>query len=186
MIEPISAILVASKEVAVAPLKEIAETVAKESPVQNVMSTIKNSSLESLKARNELIPEKIHAEKIEQIEKNREAGANRENLAHKELQKEFPESEGYKIEREQYLRDKEGKIVKDQETGKTRRIDFIVSKDGKVVKSTEVTSETAPKEAQIAKEGRIRNEGGNFIKDRDTGQLIGIPKDTRTGVRRYA
>ncbi len=118
--------------------------------------------------------------------KNREDGANREELAHKELQREFPEVEGYKIEREQYLRDKDGNIVKDPETGEARRIDFTVSKDGQIVKSIEVTSETAPKDAQIAKEDRIRDAGGNFIKDRDTGQIVEIPKNNQTEVRRYA
>ena len=77
-------------------------------------------------------------------------------------------------------------IVKDSETGEARRIDFTVSRDGKVVKSIEVTSETAPKDAQTAKEDRIRESGGNFIKDRDAGHLIEIPKGIKTEVRRYA
>lgn len=161
-------------------------TSVNESPLQDSMETIKNRSLESLKAQNELAAEKINAVKNEQIEKNREDGANREELAYKELQSEFPEEQGYKIEREQYLRDKDGNIVKDSETGEARRIDFIVSKNGEVVKSIEVTSETAPKDAQIAKEDRIRDAGGNFIKDRDTGQLVEIPKDKKTEVRRYS
>ena len=167
-------------------LKETAIKALKESPLQNSIESIENSSLDGVKAQNELIAEKINAEKIEQIEKNREAGANREDLAHKELQKEFPENGGYKIEREQYLRDKDGNIVKDSETGEARRIDFTITKDGEVVKSVEVTSETAPKEVQVAKEDRIRNEGGSFIKDRDTGQLAEIPKENKTEVRRYA
>jgi hypothetical protein len=84
------------------------------------------------------------------------------------------------------LRDKDGNIVKDSETGEARRIDFTITKDGEVIKSVEVTSETAPKEVQVAKEDRIRNEGGNFIKDRDTGQLAEIPKENKTEVWRYA
>ena len=161
------------------------KSIKEPSPLKASMETIENTSLESLKAQNENISEKINAEKIEQIEKNRKDGANREELAHKELQRELPEKEGYKIEREQYLRDKEGNVVKDPETGEARRLDFTIFKDGKVVKIIEVTSETAPKDAQIAKEDRIRNAGGNFIKDRDTGQLVEIPKDTQTEVRRY-
>lgn len=176
----------ASKSMETSVGEGLKETAIKESPLQNSIESIENSSLEGVKAQNELIAEKINAEKIEQIEKNREAGANREDLAHIELKKEFPENEGYKIEREQYLRDKDGNIVKDSETGEARRIDFTVTKDGEVVKSIEVTSETAPKDAQIAKEDRIRNEGGNFIKDRDTGQLAEIPKENKTEVRRYA
>jgi len=185
MIETIAATVKSMKATVVKELKETAIKLT-ESAVQNSMEIIENSSLESLKAQNELIAEKINAEKAEQIAKNREAGANREDIAFKELQKEFPESEGYKIEPEQYLRDKDGKIVKDSETGEARRVDFIVAKDGQVVKSIEVTSETAPKNAQMAKEDRIRTEGGNFVKDRDTGELIEIPKVIQTEVRRYA
>lgn len=168
----------AFKETDIKSVKEL-------SPLQACMEIIENISLESLKAINGLHAEKINAEKIEQIEKNREDGANRETRAYEELQHDFPEEEGYKIEREQYLRDKYGNIVKDPVTGEARRIDFTVTKDGKFVKSIEVTSETAPKDAQIAKENRIRDEGGNFIKDRDTGELIEIPKDAQTEVRRY-
>jgi hypothetical protein len=83
------------------------------------------------------------------------------------------------------LRDKDGNIVKDPVTGEARRIDFTITKDKEVVKSIEVTSETAPKEAQIAKEDRIRNEGGNFIKNRDTGQLVEMPEEIKTEIRRY-
>jgi len=166
--------------------KETAIKSANESPLQASMNTIENTSLESLMAQNGLASEKINLEKIGQIEKNREDGANREEFAYKELQLEFSEKEGYKIEREQYLRDKDGNIVKDPETGEARRIDFTVSKDGQVVKCIEVTSETASKDAQISKETRIRGAGGNFIKDRDTGQLLEIPKFIQTEVRRYA
>ncbi|WP_185267483.1 hypothetical protein [Halopseudomonas xiamenensis] len=156
------------------------------SPLQSSMEVIENSSLASLKAENELELEKVNEARAGQIEKNREDGANREELALEILNKEFPEKDGYKIEREQYLRDEDGNIVKDPETGEARRVDFVVTKDGEVVKSIEVTSETAPKDAQIAKEERIRGAGGNFIKDRDTGQLVEIPKDVQTEVRRYA
>lgn len=186
MLERLSTLISKSTESISETLKETAIRGINESPVLESMETIENSSLESVIAQNEMAAEKINAEKIEQLEKNRENGANREELAYKNLQQEFPEEEDYKIEREQDLRDKDGNIVKDSETGKGRRIDFIVYKDGEVIKSIEVTSETAPKDAQIAKEDRIRDEGGNFIKDRDSGQLVEIHKDTKTEVRRYA
>ena len=180
--------IIASKDAE--PISEVAkETTIKdagETALQASMETIENTSLESLKAQNELDLEKLKLEKIEQIKKNREDGANRENAAHKELQGEFSEEEGYKIEREQYLRDKDGNIVKDPETSEARRIDFTVFRDGQIVKNIEITSETAHKDAQIAKEERIRDVGGNFIKDRDSGQLFEIPKNIQTEVRRYA
>lgn len=186
MVEQLSAIVSKGVKSISEVFRETAIKSIKESQLLASMESIENSSLESLKAQNELNAEKFRTEKIEQIEKNREDGANREEKAYNELKQEYPEEEGYKVEREQYLRDKDGNIVKDPETGEARRIDFTASKDGKVVKSIEVTSETAPKDAQIAKEERIREAGGNFIKDRDTGQLVEIPKDTQTEVRRYA
>lgn len=103
----------------------------------------------------------------------------------KELEDRYPESEGYKVIKEAYLRDKDGNIVRDPEPPyKARRIDFVVVKDGKVVDSIEVTSKTAPKEAQSAKEERIRENGGNYIKDPDTGELIRIPDSVHTRIER--
>lgn len=154
------------------------------SALRSSMDVIENSSLESVKVENEA-ELSTNETKVKQIEKNREDGANREDLAFEALKNEFPEEDGYKIEREQYLRDENGNIVKDPETGEARRLDFVVTKDGKVVKSIEVTSETAPKDAQVAKEERIRGAGGNFIRDRGTGQLVEIPEDVQTEVRRY-
>ena len=105
MLEKISAIASKGREVSIdEALKETRIKNIEESPIQDSMVAIENSSLESLKAQNELILEKINVERIGQIEKNRENGANRENLAYKELQQDFPENEGYKVEREQCLR----------------------------------------------------------------------------------
>jgi len=185
MLELVKEIIAKSMKTSIGESSKEAAIKVKDSPLQNSMKSIENSSLESVKTQNKLLIEKINAEKIEQIERNRLAGANREELAYKELQKEFPESDGYQIEREQYLRNKDGKIIKDSETGEARRIDFVVIKDGEVVRSFEVTSKTAPKEIQMAKENRIRNEGGNFIKNRDTGELIKVPNNVKTEVRRY-
>jgi len=168
-------------------VKELREVKIPINPFEYSLSTIENQSLESLKIENKFAFANKEANEIkyEQLEKNREDGKNREDAAHEELKKEYPESEGYKIEREQYLRDKDGNIVKDPVTGEARRIDFIVTKDGKVVRSVEVTSEKAPKEAQTEKENRIREEGGNSIKDRDTGELIKFPENEETEIRRY-
>lgn len=115
---------------------------------------------------------------------NKKEGCRREEEVEKELEDRYPESEGYKVIREVYLRDKDGKRVVDPETGEMRRIDFVVVKDGKVVDSIEVTSKTAPKEEQSAKEERIRENGGNYIKDPDTGELIQIPDSVHTRIER--
>ena len=97
--------------------------------------------------------------------------------------KKYPPEEGYEIISEAYLRDADGNIVKDPETGKARRIDFVVVKDGKVIDSIEVTSKTADKSDQLAKENRIREFGGNYIRD-NNGNLIKIPSSVQTRVER--
>ena len=122
--------------------------------------------------------------RADQIAENREKGAMREDQVYNELQEQYPPEQGYTISQEQYLRDDQGNIVKDKETGEARRIDFVVTKDGEVVKSIEVTSETASKDQQLAKEARIRENGGNYIKDKKTGELIEMSSDVQTEVWR--
>lgn len=119
----------------------------------------------------------------ESILPNKEEGLRREAEVEEELEKKYPESDGYEIVSEAYLRDSEGKIVRDPETGEARRIDFVVVKDGKVVDSIEVTSETADKTGQTAKEERIREAGGNYIRTSD-GSLAKYPDDLHTTIER--
>ncbi len=166
-------------------IKESIETAIEENPLDSVSKEIENfADLKELKEHNE---ERLRNNeiKISQIMLNRENGDFREVKAFEEIKKEFLESEGYKYHQEMYLRDKEGNILKDIETGEARRVDIMVEKDGMIFKSYEITSESAPKEMQIAKEERIREAGGNFIKDRETGKLLEIPKDVKTEIRRY-
>ena len=115
--------------------------------------------------------------------KNKVDGTVRENHFAEELKVKYPEKDGYSVLRETYLRDQNGNIVKDPVTGTGRRVDMMVVKDGEVVNSFEVTSKTANKTAQTAKELRIREAGGNFIKDK-SGKLIEIPKDIFTEIIR--
>jgi hypothetical protein len=115
--------------------------------------------------------------------KNKEDGLRRENEVEEDLKKQYPEEEGYTILSERVLYDKDGNIVKDPETGEARRIDFVVIKDGKVVDAIEVTSKTADKTDQVAKEQRIREAGGNYIKD-SNGNLVEIPPDVQTRIER--
>lgn len=115
--------------------------------------------------------------------KNKLDGLAREEEVAKELKKQYPENEGYKILRERELCDKDGNPVVDEQTGQKRRVDFVVVKDGKVVDMIEVTSKTAPKREQLAKEYRIRDNGGNYIKDSD-GNIYRIPDNVETRVER--
>lgn len=186
MPEPLSAlagtIKEGSKVLVKEGLKETAESTIKESAIKESLPTIENTSLEALEAQNEMA---IQEAKIQQIENNRIDGANRELKAYNDLQKEFPRNEGYKIHQEAYLRNADGNIIKDSLSGEARRVDFMAEQDGQIAKSIEVTSETAPKEIQISKENRIRDGGGDFIKDRESGRLIKIPDSVKTEIRRY-
>lgn len=114
---------------------------------------------------------------------NKQDGLRREAEVEAELQEKYPPEDGYSIEQEVYLRDKDGNIVKDPVTGEARRIDFVVIKDGVVVDSIEVTSKTADKSEQSAKEARIRDAGGNYIKD-SAGNLVEIPATVQTRIER--
>ena len=115
--------------------------------------------------------------------KNKKDGLRREKEVETELQKCYPESEGYSIQKEKLLRNADGKKAIDPETGTGRRIDFVVDKDGNIVDSIEVTSKTALKDNQMAKEARIRENGGNYIR-LDNGKLVEIPKEITTRIVR--
>ena len=114
---------------------------------------------------------------------NKLDGLAREKEVAQELREQYPPEEGYRIIPEAYLRDKDGNIVRDPVTGEARRIDFVVEKDGKIVDSVEVTSKTADKTDQIAKENRIRENGGNYVRNSD-GELVKIPSDVHTRIER--
>jgi len=92
---------------------------------------------------------------------NKIAGDAREEIARKYLEKQNPNAT---ILSERYIRDADGKSVKDIE-GSRRRLDFVVVEDGKVKGVYEVTSPTADKTAQRLKEMDIRNNGGTHVKE---------------------
>ncbi len=104
--------------------------------------------------------------------RNKENGMRREGEVREELEAKYPNDQGYKIQSECFLCDEKGNIAKDPVSDKGRRIDFVVAKDGKAVESVEVTSLTAPKDEQMKQESRIREKGGNYIKDRETGEIV--------------
>lgn len=115
--------------------------------------------------------------------KNKKDGLRREKEVETELQTCYTESEGYSIQKEKLLRNADGKKAIDPETGTGRRIYFVVDKDGNIVDSIEVTSKTVLKDNQMAKEARIRENGGNYIR-LDNGKLVGIPKEITTRIVR--
>ena len=160
---------------------EAHDAIIGENGLAQQIDCIKFESMDALAARNE-----ARLSESSQIEKNQKDGAAREDMVRDELERECPTEDGYHIERECPLRDKEGNIVRDPQTDESRRVDFAVIEDGEVVKSVEVTSETADKTAQLEKEARIRDAGGNFIIDRRTGELVPFAPGVKTEIVRRA
>lgn len=124
------------------------------------------------------------AKEIKDPIKNKLDGLAREREVSGELEEKYPPEE-YQIVSEAYLRNTDGNIAKDSVTGEARRIDFVVVKDDKVVESIEVTSKTADKTVQTAKEERIRGAGGNYIRDNE-GKLVEFPSKIHTHIERRA
>lgn len=132
-------------------------------------------------------PDRMIENNYEKVEsngvKNKEEGCKREDIVENKLKEIYNEKDGYNIEREQYLRDENGNIVKDPQKNEARRLDFVVFKGDKIVDMVEVTSLTADKTNQIAKEQRIREVGGNYIKNFN-GNLVKIPNNMNTRIER--
>jgi hypothetical protein len=147
---------------------------------KNNISSLDNASFDPNKRIGNRSFEKMEDHKPIQ---NKIDGLGREKTVHDELAKEYSNKEGYVITAEAFLRNSDGKIVKDPVSGEARRIDFVISKDGAVVKSVEVTSLTADKREQMNKEYNIRNNGGNYIKD-SNGELVKFPSNVDTQVER--
>jgi hypothetical protein len=115
------------------------------------------------------------------VRANQLAGASREALVRAELSATYP---GAAVQNEVYLRLPTGARALDPLTGTARRIDSVVVQGGRVVDSVEVTSMTANKAAQIAREMRIRQSGGVFVRDRSSGNLLEIGQVPTRIVRR--
>jgi RHS repeat-associated protein len=99
-----------------------------------------------------------------------EQGAAREAKVAAALKAENPSA---KVQNQQYLRDANGKIVKDPITGEGRRVDHAVIKDGQA-QTVETTSMNADKGAQLRKEERVRDAGGTYVRDRETRQVVPV------------
>lgn len=160
-----------AKETVEAGTEKVAKEVAEES-TEKTMKEVAEKGTESL-------------DEIEsQITKNKLDGTAREEKVLDDLISKNGEDN---VIREALLRDKDGVPIKDPETGEARRIDFIVTQGKKIIESIEVTSETADKTLQMAKQTRILEEaverGGAFIKDK-SGDLIEFTADIITEIRR--
>jgi hypothetical protein len=115
---------------------------------------------------------------------NRIAGDRREMMVSRFLNNRFPAAQGYKVHPEQYLRNSLGQIAREAKTGQARRLDFVVFQGDKAISTIEVTSKQASKVAQAAKELRIREAGGRYLLNPETGKLVKLAADQATDTLR--
>lgn len=173
---------VATKEIAEVGTKKAVKEVS-EVGTEKMMKEVAEDTSE--KVAKKIVDKSEILDKVSQIEINKRDGIAREEKVLKELVSKFGDD---KVIREALLRDANGKPIIDSVTKEARRIDFVIRKGEKIVESIEVTSETAPKALQIAKEMRIldqaKNIGGAFIKDPNTGELIKFGEKIVTEIRR--
>ena len=81
------------------------------------------------------------------------------------------------------LRDADGKKVVDSETGEGRVVDHaVIDREANSAKTYETTGQNVDKTQQIQKEERIRTQGGTYIRDKETRNLIPV-QDTSKVVR---
>ena len=123
---------------------------------------------------------KAPSAKAQNMKANAAAGHARQARVQQRLEGKYKNAS---VQREQYLRTSDGKIAKDPITGQGRRMDHVVIEGNKSRAVVETTSKTANKTAQIAKEIRIRNSGGTYIRNRETGQLVDISNTPTREVR---
>jgi RHS repeat-associated protein len=104
------------------------------------------------------------------IKAYRAAGIAREVVVAKKLAAANPAG---KVQSQRALRTADGKRAIDPVTGKGRVVDHAVISGGKA-ETFETTSMTADKTAQLAREQRILDSGGTFIRDKDTRELVPV------------
>jgi hypothetical protein len=97
-------------------------------------------------------------------------GARREDVFNAQVRAKYPNAT---VQCQCYLRNEQGQSVKDPVTGERRRVDTVVIDNGQA-QTYEVTSPTADKTLQAAKEQRILDAGGNYIRNRSTGDLVPV------------
>lgn len=147
--------------------------------VENRPAKVKSDPSSAANAQQE--PEAGAGAREARLRDSQREGARRELETHEELKAEHPDAS---VQRERYLRDEQGRRVPDPLTGETRRVDHVVIEEREVIRSVETTSRTADKAAQVAKEQRIRQAGGNYVRNKETREIVPFRDGVRTEVRR--
>ena len=108
----------------------------------------------------------------DQMKKNQADGKRREEQVQNDLKNENPDAS---VQREQYLRDENGQIVKDPLTGEARRVDHaVIDKEKASAQTVETTGTNVDKTKQLEKEQRIREQGGTYVRDRETRDVVPV------------
>lgn len=116
-----------------------------------------------------------YLQRRQQLDQNRFDGTRRQEEYRQEMAEIYGEEN---VLTERYLRNADGNIVRDPQTGEARRLDCVVVNGQCGTFTSEVTSPTAIKTEQIEKEERIREQGGTFVENPNTGELIEVPLST--------
>lgn len=111
-----------------------------------------------------------YVQRRQQLDQNRADGTRRQEQYRQEMADIHGEEN---VLTERFLRDANGDVVRDPVTGEGRRLDCVVV-NGQCGYAAEVTSPTADKGAQIAKEENIRDAGGVYVQNPRTGELVEV------------
>jgi len=106
------------------------------------------------------------------VKENAKDGARRNKIGVEQLKSENPDK---RVQTETYLRTEDGKRAIDPQTGEMRRVDAaVIDANARTAETYEITGPGVSKANQVAKEGRILDNGGMYIRDRRTGTLCKV------------
>jgi RHS repeat-associated protein len=106
------------------------------------------------------------------IKENARDGARRNKVGVDQLKSENPDK---RVQTETYLRTEDGKRAVDPQTGEMRRVDAaVIDQNTKTATTHEITGPGVDKTTQFAKEQRILDNGGVYVRDRSTGELCRV------------
>jgi hypothetical protein len=114
----------------------------------------------------------IKSARAANVARNAANGARREGAVRAALRQENPNAA---VQSQSTLRRADGSRAVDSVSGKGRRPDEAVIENGSA-RTIETTSPTANKTQQADREQRIHESGDVFVRNRETGELVPVPK----------
>jgi RHS repeat-associated protein len=114
----------------------------------------------------------IKSARAANVARNAANGARREGAVRAALRRENPNAT---VQSQSTLRRADGSRAVDPVSGKGRRPDEAIIENGSA-RTVETTSPTADKTQQAAREQRIHEAGDVFVRNRETGELVPVPR----------